>query len=46
MLAVMPFLNNNSAAMAQGYNGDNYYSQYPTDDKNMNADQVLLKASL
>ena len=35
MLGVTPFLNNN-AAMAQGYDanyGDNYYSQYPTDDK-------------
>jgi hypothetical protein len=32
MLAVMPFLNNN-AAMAQGYNTDSYYSEYPTDDK-------------
>jgi hypothetical protein len=33
MLGVMPFLNNNTAAMAQGY--DNYgdsYSKYPTDD--------------
>ena len=36
MLAIMPILNNNSfsnTAMAQGYNGDSYYSQYPTDDK-------------
>ena len=40
MLAVTPFLNNNNSllntAMAQGYDanyGDNYYSQYPTDDK-------------
>jgi hypothetical protein len=40
MLAVMPFLNNNSfllnTAMAQGYDanyGDSYYSTYPTDDK-------------
>ena len=38
MLAAIPMLNNNSftkTAMAQGYNtyGDNYYSQYPTDDK-------------
>ncbi len=35
MLVLVPFLNNNSA-MAQGYDanyGDNYYSQYPTDDK-------------
>jgi Collagen triple helix repeat (20 copies) len=32
MLSVMPLFNNN-VAMAQGYNGDNYYSQYPTDDK-------------
>jgi hypothetical protein len=34
MLAAMPLLNsNNHAAMAQGYNGDGYYSQYPTDVK-------------
>ena len=33
MLSAIPLLNNNNAAMAQGYNGDNYYSQYPTDDK-------------
>ena len=34
MLSAMPLLsNNNNAAMAQGYNGDSYYSQYPTDDK-------------
>jgi hypothetical protein len=33
MLSVMPILNNNNAAMAQGYNGYSYYSQYPTDDK-------------
>jgi hypothetical protein len=40
MLAVTPFLNNNNSllntVMAQGYDanyGDNYYSQYPTDDK-------------
>jgi hypothetical protein len=33
MLSVMPLLNNNNTvAMAQGYNG-NSYSQYPTDDK-------------
>ena len=32
MLSVMPLFNNNTA-MAQGYNGDSYYSQYPTDDK-------------
>ncbi|HEX6646774.1 MAG TPA: hypothetical protein VF047_06305 [Nitrososphaeraceae archaeon] len=34
MLSVMPIFsnnNNNTVAMAQGY--DNYYSQYPTDDK-------------
>jgi hypothetical protein len=30
MLSAMPFLNNNNAAMAQGY-GDSY-SKYPTDD--------------
>jgi hypothetical protein len=35
MLSVMPLFNNNNntVAMAQGYNGDNYYSPYPTDDK-------------
>lgn len=34
MLGLLPILNNNTVAMAQGYNGDNsYYSQYPTDDK-------------
>ena len=33
MLSAMPLFNNNNAAMAQGYNGDSYYSQYPTDDK-------------
>jgi hypothetical protein len=34
MLAIMPLLNNNNnEAMAQGYNGDSSYSQYPTDDK-------------
>jgi hypothetical protein len=32
MLAAMPLFNNN-AVLAQGYNSDNYYSQYPTDDK-------------
>ena len=37
MLAVMPLLNQNNnfsnTAMAQGYYGDDSYSQYPTDDK-------------
>jgi collagen triple helix repeat protein len=36
MLAIMPFLNNNNPAMAQGYYNNDYgdsYSQYPTDDK-------------
>jgi hypothetical protein len=37
-------------AMAQSYEENNYgddsYSQYPTDDKNMNVEQVHLKASL
>jgi hypothetical protein len=34
MLSAMPlFNNNNTVAMAQGYNGDSYYSQYPTEDK-------------
>ena len=33
MLSAIPLLNDNRV-MAQGYNnGDNYYSQYPTDDK-------------
>jgi hypothetical protein len=33
MLSAVPILNNNNAAMAQGYYGDSSYSQYPTDDK-------------
>ena len=34
MLSAMPLFNNNIVAMAQGYNDyNNYYSQYPTDDK-------------
>ena len=34
MLSAMPlFNNNNTVAMAQGYYGDSYYSQYPTEDK-------------
>src|SRR5215211_2327105 len=37
MLGVTPFLNQNNGfsniAMAQGYYGDDSYSQYPTDDK-------------
>ena len=35
MLGMVPLLNNNSVAMAQGYDnyGDSSYSQYPTDDK-------------
>ena len=34
MLSAIPLLNNNNnAAMAQGYYGDDSYSQYPTDDK-------------
>ncbi len=32
MLAIIPLLNNNSIALAQGYYDDSY-SQYPTDDK-------------
>ena len=38
---VTPFLNNNSfsSVMGQEY-GDHSYSQYPTDDKNMNVEQV------
>jgi hypothetical protein len=36
MLMIMPFLNNNTVAMGQGYDryGESSYSQYPTDDKN------------
>ena len=34
MLSLMPlFNNNNTVAMAQGYNGYNSYSKYPTEDK-------------
>jgi hypothetical protein len=34
MLVVLPLLSsNNNAVMAQGYYGDDSYSQYPTDDK-------------
>jgi hypothetical protein len=37
MLAVIPMLNQNNGfsniAMAQGYYGNDSYSQYPTDDK-------------
>src|SRR5688500_18805678 len=36
MLSVIPLLNNNTEAMAQGYDiykENSYYSQYPTDDK-------------
>jgi hypothetical protein len=35
MLSAMPLLNNNTKAMAQGYDtyDYSYYSQYPTDDK-------------
>src|SRR5688500_4944454 len=33
MLSSMPLFNNNTGAMAQGYNTDSYYSEYPTDDK-------------
>ena len=33
MLAIVPFLNNNNPAMAQGYYDDSSYSTYPTDDK-------------
>jgi hypothetical protein len=32
MLSAIPIFNNN-AAIAQGYNINSYYSQYPTDDK-------------
>jgi hypothetical protein len=33
MLSVVPILNNNNAAMAQGYYDYSSYSQYPTEDK-------------
>ena len=33
MLAIVPFLNNNNPAMAQGYYDDSSYSQYLTDNK-------------
>ena len=33
MLSAIPIFNNNTVAMAQGYNTDSYYSKYPTDDK-------------
>jgi hypothetical protein len=36
MLSAIPLLNNNTEAMAQGYDiykENSYYSQYPTDDK-------------
>ena len=33
MLSVVPILNNNSIALAQGYYDDSSYSTYPTDDK-------------
>jgi hypothetical protein len=53
MLAVVPVLNQQNSllntAMAQGYDkyGDNsYYSQYPTDEKNMNVEQVHSRAFL
>ena len=52
MLGAIPLLNNNNsilnAAIAQGYDsyGDSYYSQYPTDDKNTNVEQVHSKDSL
>ena len=32
MLSAVPILNNNNAAMAQGYYGDSSYNTYPTDD--------------
>jgi hypothetical protein len=53
MLGITPFLNQNNSfsnmVMAQGYDnyyGDDSYSKYPTDDKNMSVEQVPLKASL
>ena len=49
MLSAIPMLNNNNntVAMAQGYYHDERsYSTYPTDEKNMNVEQVHLKASL
>ena len=44
MLVLVPFLNNNSA-LAQEYDkyGDSSYSQYPTDDKKHDVEQVHLK---
>ena len=52
MLAVMPFLNNNSfsnTAMAQGYDvgyGDSIIANTPPTTKNMSVELVHLKASL
>jgi len=33
MLSAMPIFSNNNPAIAQGYNTNSYYSEYPTDDK-------------
>ena len=51
MLSASPLLNNNNTvAMAQGYDvdyyGDNSYSKYPTDERNMSVKQVPSKVSL
>ena len=48
MLAAIPLFNNNTVAIAQEYDKyqDSYYSQYPTDDKNMSVEQVHLKVFL
>ena len=52
LIILVLFANTNlfsNTAMAQGYDnyyGDDSYSKYPTDDKNMSVEQVPLKASL
>ena len=46
MLAIVPFLNNNNPAMAQGYYDDSSYSQYPPMTRNMSVEQVHSKDSL
>jgi hypothetical protein len=52
LIMLVPFGNTNlfsNTAMAQGYDdkyyGDDSYSKYPTDNKNMNVEQVRLKDS-
>ena len=48
MLSVMTLLNNNGVAEAQEYDkyGDSHYSQYPTEERNMNVEHAHSKASL